>query len=141
MLQFCCRYCICQLNWGLFLTELQIRRNRFGAVGVSMLRRRYQGLRSTGIISRPLKRKREKRLSNYRQFWVEQLEDRCMLAVSAPTASGNQADTFLLHSLPGYQSRTDLKTVYLDFKGQNTTGTQWNQDYKTPTIFTPAYDL
>ena len=43
------------------------------------------------------------------------------------------ADTFNLSSLPGASH-----TIYLDFNGHTTTGTQWNSAFGT--IVTPAYD-
>src|SRR5690606_23238104 len=49
------------------------------------------------------------------------------------------ADTFELQSKPGSK-----RTIYLDFNGHTTTGTQWNNDpeYKTPGFFTAgAFNL
>ncbi|KAA0139974.1 hypothetical protein FYZ48_08595 [Gimesia chilikensis] len=43
------------------------------------------------------------------------------------------SDTFNLSSLPGANH-----TIYLDFNGHTTTGTQWNTDFGT--VVTPAYD-
>lgn len=43
------------------------------------------------------------------------------------------SDTFNLSSLPGSNF-----TIYLDFNGHTTTGTQWNTDFGT--VVTPAYD-
>jgi subtilisin-like proprotein convertase family protein len=43
--------------------------------------------------------------------------------------------TFTLHSRP-----TASKVIYLDFDGQTTTGTVWN-DHNNPIIVTPAFDL
>jgi predicted outer membrane repeat protein len=45
------------------------------------------------------------------------------------------ADTFNLSSLPGSNF-----TIYLDFNGHTTTGTQWNTDFGQVSIVTPAYD-
>jgi hypothetical protein len=45
------------------------------------------------------------------------------------------AETFKLHSLPGAQ-----KTIFLDFDGFVTTGTQWNIDFNATTITTPPFD-
>ncbi|MEN9673223.1 MAG: Leupeptin-inactivating enzyme 1 precursor [Planctomycetota bacterium] len=46
------------------------------------------------------------------------------------------AGEFLLHSNPGATKR-----IFLDFDGHTTTGTQWNSDFNTATIITPAYDI
>jgi hypothetical protein len=45
-------------------------------------------------------------------------------------------DTFALQSNPGAS-----KTIYLDFNGHATAGTQWNSQYVIPTITSPAYSL
>lgn len=45
------------------------------------------------------------------------------------------SDTFNLSSLPGSNF-----TIYLDFNGHTTTGTQWNSDFGQVSIVTPAYD-
>lgn len=45
------------------------------------------------------------------------------------------SDTFNLSSLPGANF-----TIYLDFNGHTTTGTQWNTFFNQNTIVTPAYD-
>lgn len=45
-------------------------------------------------------------------------------------------DTFQLHSNPGAS-----KTIYLDFDGHITTGTEWNTYTGLPTIVTPAYNF
>lgn len=44
------------------------------------------------------------------------------------------ANTFALNSKPGA-----TKTIYLDFDGYTTTGTQWNTNYGLSTITTPVY--
>lgn len=58
--------------------------------------------------------------------------------IQATPANGPFPDdqTFLLHSRPGAS-----KTVYLDFDGYVTTGTQWNIAYGRPTITTPEFTL
>lgn len=48
----------------------------------------------------------------------------------------NLDDTFALHSNPSAS-----KTIYLDFDGHATTGTQWNTQYGVSTIASPAYSL
>ena len=45
------------------------------------------------------------------------------------------SDTFNLSSLPGSNF-----TIYLDFDGHTTTGTQWNTFFNQVSIVTPAYD-
>ena len=47
------------------------------------------------------------------------------------------ADTFTLHSNPGANH-----TVYLDFTGHTTSGTQWNTSFNNGNAFTtPEYDI
>jgi hypothetical protein len=48
----------------------------------------------------------------------------------------NLDDTFKLHSDAGA-----TKTIYLDFNGNTTSGTQWNTQYGQSTITSPAYSI
>lgn len=57
---------------------------------------------------------------------VERLEDRLCLSLAVPEFS----------SLPGADH-----TIYLDFDGHVTTGTQWNTYFKKTTVTSPAYDI
>lgn len=58
------------------------------------------------------------------------------MSAAIPTAPFPLEQTFLLHSNP-----TATKTIYLDFDGHLTQGTQWNTDFGLPTILTPAFDF
>ena len=54
----------------------------------------------------------------------------------APARAFPASQTFLLHSLPGSQ-----RTIYLDFNGHTTSGTDWNKYFTKGNSFsTPAYD-
>ncbi len=57
---------------------------------------------------------------------------------SPGNASFDLADTFLLHSNPG-----GTKTIYLDFDGQTTVGTSWNNSYGNggEPIVTPRFNF
>lgn len=57
---------------------------------------------------------------------VESLEDRLCLSLAVPAFS----------SLPGANH-----TIYLDFDGYVTEGTQWNSYFANPSINSPAYDI
>ena len=97
------------------------------------------------------RRPKSKRVARRRLIsGMEQLESRQLLALMASTpmyqgpvpaaapvgaAPFALTDTFKLHSLPGAQ-----KTIYLDFDGYVTENTQWNIDFTTNTIVTPAFD-
>jgi len=63
--------------------------------------------------------------NRYRPF-LDALEDRLCLALAVPALS----------SLPGADH-----TIYLDFDGHVTTGTQWNTYFKKSTVTSPAYDI
>ncbi len=108
--------------------------------------------------------RRDNRFLSRRSFWVERLEERCLLTatplqigysappdpaelaqaqVMAPAANAAMPvapfaleQTFLLHSYP-----TATKTIYLDFDGFITRHTSWNSGYGLPNIITPAYSL
>ncbi len=54
-------------------------------------------------------------------------------AAAAPPVTGPE---FQLESLPGAS-----KTIYLDFDGHTTTGTNWNSAYGVTTIVSPPYDI
>ena len=56
---------------------------------------------------------------------------------AAASSAFEFSETFLLHSLP-----TSTRTIYLDFDGHTTTGTQWNSAYNGgDPIVTPAYSF
>ncbi len=124
-------------------------------------RRHHRAILRRGSLSLP-KVGRDNRVIYRRQFWVERLEERCMLSASPispvlPSLQGalvqNQsglasgaataddlpypeAQTFKLHSDP-----TATKTIYLDFVGFITRNTAINSQYHTPNIVTPAFSL
>jgi hypothetical protein len=63
----------------------------------------------------------------------ETLEERCMLSGDV-AASYELSETFALHSYSGA-----AMTIYLDFNGNTTTGTAWNDEFGVSTITTPAF--
>src|SRR5436190_5469719 len=127
-----------------------------GSVKSSLTRRILNSVSSQGVRAR-----RRLRLS-----LVQDLESRVLLSASspeafpspriattspapttlpanAPAASGTTAtlaplsETFNLNSRP-----TATKTIYLDFTGHTTSGTQWNTDFTNGSPFTtPAFSL
>ncbi|MDB9378214.1 DUF4347 domain-containing protein, partial [Nodularia sphaerocarpa] len=57
--------------------------------------------------------------------------------LTAPlSAALDLSQTFFLNSLAGANH-----TIYLDFNGHTTSGTAWNQSYRSTNIVTPAFDL
>jgi subtilisin-like proprotein convertase family protein len=103
----------------------------------------------------------------HRRFWVELLEDRCLLSATPPTFSIEElliecGDWMLPASTTSgaaeaanspeasyveedtfflHSLPSATKTIYLDFTGHQTVDQTWNFQFNTPNIITPAFDV